>query len=75
MFPGKLCRNGDVKISKDGTPYFFWNGKFYPICGHWFWDTKYGAKSFCQKLGYMNGHIKEKRVGSEKNYAEDFFLT
>ena len=70
MFPGKLCRNGDVRMSSDDTPDFFWNGRFYPICGHWFWDSEFGAKTFCQKLGYMNGNITKER-SSEKKYTED----
>ena len=46
-----------MKIRKDGTAEFFWNGMFSPICGHWFWDNEYGAQSFCQTLGYTNGSI------------------
>ena len=26
------------------------SGSWLPICGHWFWDTNYGATLFCQKL-------------------------
>ena len=56
-----------MKLNTDGTPEFFWNAKFYPICGHWFWDNEYGANSFCQKIGYKSGTIEE----TEKIYAED----
>ena len=46
-----------MRIRKDGTPEFFWNAKFSPICGPWFWENEYGAESFCQTLGYTNGSI------------------
>ena len=26
------------------------DGKWTPICGHWFWDNNYGASMFCRKL-------------------------
>ena len=26
------------------------NGIWSPICGHWFWDTDFGANLFCQEL-------------------------
>ena len=73
VFLGTICRNGDVKLNKDGTPEFFWNGKFNPICGHWFWDNQEGAISFCQKIGYKTGFIKEmwEYSDSKKIYAED----
>ena len=31
------------------------DGKWTPICGHWFWDNNYGARLFCKQLGYNNG--------------------
>ena len=29
--------------------------KWFPICGHWFWDDNNGATAFCVKLGYPSG--------------------
>ena len=47
-------------------PEIYWNGKWTPICGHFFWDNDNGAKLFCQKLGLGNGKIKgEKQKGSK----------
>ena len=42
------------------TGEIYWNGKWAPICGHYFWDNDNGAKLFCQKLGLVNGKIKGK---------------
>ena len=41
----------------------FANGIWSPICGHWFWDTHYGATLFCQKLGsnYVSGTVIKRR--------------
>ena len=53
----------------DGTtPYYFYQGKFRPICGHWFWNNNDGATSFCKKLGnYESGTVSLLR----KTYDED----
>jgi hypothetical protein len=63
----KHCTNGDVKLEKDGTPKFFWNGQWSPICGHYFWNNQFGATSFCKKLGYT----KADQHRTNKNYDED----
>ena len=52
-----LCEKGDVLLAQNGTPFLFWNGKWYPICGHWFWDNDHGATAFCTKLGYESGRV------------------
>ena len=31
--------------------------KWFPICGHWFWDDNNGATAFCRKLGYPSGTV------------------
>ena len=49
------CSNGDVKWEDDKTPYIFWSGAWFPICGHRFWDNQIGAQKFCNILGYQNG--------------------
>ena len=51
------CNNGDVKLQPDGTPKFYWNGKWSPICGHYFWNNQEGSISFCKKLGYVGGNL------------------
>ena len=38
----------------------FVNGKWVPICGHFFWDNNIVASLFCQQLGFVSGSIKER---------------
>jgi len=39
-----------------GYPYLKWtDGKYHPICGHYFWDKKRGADLFCKRAGYSSG--------------------
>ena len=56
-----------VKLEADGTPNVFWENKWRPICGHWFWDNNNGAKSFCQRLGYSDGVLER----TNSAYTED----
>jgi len=51
--PG-TCANGHVKMDAypTGQPYLHYNGKWNPICGHYFWDTDYGCSAVCASLGY-----------------------
>ena len=63
------CKNGDVTIEDDGAPLLFWNDKWSPICGHFFWDNQYGAELFCQKLGYTSG--TQSGRGSNQKYSKD----
>lgn len=40
-----------VRISTvNGQPEVYYSGSWYPICGHWFWDTGYGPNLFCTAL-------------------------
>ena len=64
------CRNGDVKLDADRTPWIFWRGEWEPICGHWFWDNQEGARLFCQKLGYEDGTVERKN----DVYSRDSFM-
>ena len=41
---------GDVQLKDGKFPEVFLNGIWSPICGHWFWDTDFGANLFCQEL-------------------------
>ena len=47
----------------------FINGRWSPICGHWFWDNNNGATLFCQKLDpkFVSGKVSRinKRLGSD----------
>jgi hypothetical protein len=73
--PAKLlssqCQDGDVRVAPgttigEGTdmyPEVSYKGKWYPICGHYFWDNDDGATSFCKRLGFRSG-IRGKRGGT-----------
>ena len=47
----------------DKYPEVFSNGKWSPICGHWFWDNNNGATLFCQKLNpiFRSGKVTKRR--------------
>ena len=68
---GLECKNGDVKLNKDGTPFIFWDNLWSPLCGHYFWDNQYGAVKFCQKLGYALGIHSGKPIN--RTYPVDSF--
>lgn len=67
---GKTCTDGALALEEDGTPKMYWNGKWSPICGHWFWDNHLGARTFCKKLGFSTG--KYERLN--KPYSDDALL-
>ena len=43
-------------------PEVLYQGKYYPICGHYFWDNNNGATIVCKMLGFDTGSYK-KRMG------------
>jgi len=56
---GKCEDNGSAKLNADNIPYLFYEGKWFPICKHYFLKTKEnGAKAFCQELGYSDGRLE-----------------
>ena len=55
------CANGDVMLKNVGRPYIYWNDKWSPICGHFFWDNEIGVNKFCRKLGHQAGAIFDKQ--------------
>ena len=59
FFFSGLCKTGDVWLEDDGTPLFFWDRKWSPICGDSFWDDNVGATAFCNKLGYPSGTVNK----------------
>ena len=36
-------------------PEVLFEGNYYPICGHYFWDNDYGAETVCKALGFDGG--------------------
>ena len=61
MSKSSSCANGDVKLTDDSQPYIYWNNKWSPICGHYFWDNNIGADKFCRKIGHQTGVIFDKQ--------------
>jgi len=59
-YPTRLQTNpGVAEVSIDGN--------WVPICGHWFWDNRYGADTFCQSLGYASGMLTNLGATLDRN--------
>ena len=66
----KSCQDGDVRVHASSTagdgkhvyPEVNFMGKWYPICGHYFWDNHNGATTFCKRLGFSSGKMARTRV-------------
>ena len=43
-----------VKEGEAFVPEVLFGGKYYPICGHYFWDNDFGAGSVCKSLGFTD---------------------
>lgn len=43
------------------TPEIGFNGQWYPICGHWFWNNNNGATTVCKALGFTTGVVNQLR--------------
>ena len=65
-----MVKDGDVRLQHHTDPEIYWNGKWNPICGHYFWDNDNGAKLFCQKLGFANGKVTQGQ-GSQAKLTDD----
>ena len=37
------------------VPEVLYEGKYYPICGHYFWNNDDGATIVCKELGFARG--------------------
>ena len=55
-----ILSEGSVRLGSDDIAEVYFNEKWVPICGHWFWDNNIGATLFCQKLGFESGAINER---------------
>ena len=51
-----------VNKGKPFVPEVLYQGKYYPICGHYFWDNDNGATIVCKLLGFESGSYKSTRV-------------
>ena len=56
-----------MQEGKAFVPEVLYQGKYYPICGHYFWDNNGGATAVCNFLGFKNG----KMAITQAKYSED----
>ena len=40
------------------VPEVLFQGNYYPICGHYFWDNDFGAQTVCEALGFKHGQVR-----------------
>jgi len=64
------AQEGDVQLIGK-TPYYFTEGKYHPICGHYFWDNDNGASAFCRKLGYNQARLDASVTKVKSAYEAD----
>ena len=50
----------------EGFPEILVDNGWHPICGHYFWNNNFGARLFCQELGFNDGKIVEKKILLDK---------
>ena len=65
MTPAEFARaqGGEtVQAGKAFVPEVLFKGKYYPICGHYFWDTNHGATTFCKLLGFPKGESTKTEI-------------
>ena len=51
-------------MREEKYPEIWFNDKWSPICGHYFWNNNYGATLFCQELNstYTFGSVKNSGI-------------
>ena len=50
------------------TPEIFYDGQWYPICGHYFWDgNTNAATTLCKQLGFASGTPTKTETKNSKN--------
>lgn len=63
------ARGGKVEYGKAFVPEVWSNGKYHPICGHFFWDNSHGAETVCKRLGLTEG--KGEVIQTRNVYDQD----
>ena len=53
-----------MRLVDGDKPEVFYNNRWTPICGHYFWNNNIGADLFCQQFnqGYLSGTINKGTV-------------
>ena len=54
-----------MEQGKAFVPEVSYQGKWYPICGHYFWDNDTGATAVCKLLGFERGSYTSTRAKYE----------
>jgi hypothetical protein len=75
-FTTKFYSNADlyqVRLNNNDLAEIYQNGKWIPICGHWFWNNNKGATLFCQQLGYTIGIVKQESIARQVPLPDDGF--
>ena len=62
-----------VRLNNNELAEIYQNGKWIPICGHWFWNNNKGATLFCQQLGYNIGIVKQESIARQVPLPDDGF--
>jgi hypothetical protein len=62
-----------VRLNNNELAEIYQNGKWIPICGHWFWNNNKGATLFCQQLGYKIGIVKQESIARQVPLPDDGF--
>lgn len=60
IIAAEFARAQDGKTVQEGkafVPEVLFEGKYYPICGHFFWNGDHGATAVCNLLGFENGKV------------------
>ena len=64
---------GTARLNDNDIAEIYHNGKWVPICGHWFWNDNNGATLFCQQLGYEIGILKQDSIKRQVPLSADSF--
>ena len=51
-----------VQAGRAFVPEVLYQDKYYPICGHYFWDNDNGATTVCKTLGFNSGTRQYTRI-------------
>ena len=60
IIAAEFARAQDGKPVQEGkafVPEVLFEGKYHPICGHFFWDNNASATAVCNLLGFNNGKM------------------
>ena len=65
IIAAEFARAQDGKPVQEGkafVPEVLFEGKYHPICGHYFWNDNVGATAVCNLLGFNNGKMTQTKA-------------